>query len=176
MGGIYLFKEINIHEIDKNAFEMIGKDWFLISAGDKANSNCMTASWGQMGVLWYKPVFTCVIRPQRYTFEFTEKHDKVAICFFDEKYRDALTFCGRNSGRDVDKYKATGLTPVYEDETVYYSQAKLVLICKKIYITDIKENEFSDKNICGKAYPQKDYHRAYTLEILKVLKNEEQCS
>ena len=130
----------------------------------------MTASWGQMGVLWNKPVFTCVIRPQRYTFEFVEKTDTVSICFFDEAYRSALTFCGRNSGRDVDKISATGLTPIYENGTVYYEQANLVLICKKIYVSDIKETQFLDQSICDSAYPNKDFHRCYTLEVLKVLK------
>lgn len=165
-----MFKEINIYDIDKNAFQMIGKDWFLICASNGNSSNCMTASWGQMGVLWNKPIFTCVIRPQRYTFEFVEKTDTVSICFFDETYRSALTFCGRNSGRDVDKIAVTGLTPIYENDTVYYEQANLVLICKKIYVSDIKETQFLDQSICNSAYPDKDYHRSYTLEVLKVLK------
>jgi flavin reductase (DIM6/NTAB) family NADH-FMN oxidoreductase RutF len=164
-----MFKEISPYDISKNAFEMIGKDWFLICAGNENASNCMTASWGQMGVLWNKPVFTCVVRPQRYTYEFTEKFKDVAICFFDETYREQLTFCGRNSGRDVNKLDVTGFTPVYEDGAVYYNEANLVLICEKIYVTDIKETEFLDKNICDSAYPNKDFHRAYTLLVKRVL-------
>ena len=168
-----MFKDINVNEISKNAYQMIGKDWFLICAGDKEKSNCMTASWGQMGVLWNKPVFTCVIRPQRYTFEFVEKCENVAICFFDEEYRAALTFCGRNSGRDVDKLAATEFTPIFDNGTVYYKQARLVLICKKIYVTDIRENEFLDKTICDDAYPLRDYHRAYTMQVTRVLLRED---
>lgn len=168
-----MFKELNVYDLDKNAFQMIGKDWFLICAGDEKSSNCMTASWGQMGVMWNKPVFTCVIRPQRYTFEFVEKNDIVAICFFDDVYRASLTFCGRNSGRDVDKLDVTGFEPIYDSGAVYYKQARLVLICRKIYVNDIKEEKFLDKNICESAYPNKDYHRSYTLEVLKVLKNED---
>ncbi len=168
-----MFKEINPYELNKNAFQMIGKDWFLICAGNENASNCMTASWGQMGVLWNKPVFTCVIRPQRYTYEFAEKNDIISICFFDDVYRASLTFCGRNSGRDVDKLDVTGFVPIYDEGAVYYRQARLVLICRKIYVSDIKEENFFDKNICESAYPSKDYHRAYTLEVIKALKNED---
>ncbi len=167
-----MFKEINPNEIKKSAFEMIGKDWFLICAGNEEKSNCMTASWGQMGVLWNKPVFTCVIRPQRYTFEFAENNDTMAICFFDESHRADLTFCGRNSGRDVDKAKKLGFTPVFDNDTVYYKEASLVLICKKIYVTDINESDFLEKEIPDTVYPTRDYHRAYTMEVLKAFTKE----
>ena len=55
------FVEITPFEID-NAMKLIGKDWMLITAakGDKVNT--MTASWGNMGVLWNKNVCIAYIR------------------------------------------------------------------------------------------------------------------
>ena len=36
----------------ENAFELIGKEWMLITAGNKEHCNMMTASWGGIGWLW----------------------------------------------------------------------------------------------------------------------------
>ena len=48
-------KKINIAEQSFNPFELIGKDWMLISAGTAEKWNTMTASWGGVGVMWGKP-------------------------------------------------------------------------------------------------------------------------
>jgi len=52
-------KKINIAEQSFNPFELIGKDWMLISAGTAEKWNTMTASWGGVGVMWGKPSATC---------------------------------------------------------------------------------------------------------------------
>ena len=38
-------KAINPNEIKDNFIELIGKEWMLVSAGDKEKFNMMTASW-----------------------------------------------------------------------------------------------------------------------------------
>ena len=63
---------------------------------------------------------------------------------------------------------ATGLTPVFADGTVYFEEARLVLICKKLYVQDLKEECFVDTG-CLTWYPEKDYHRMFIGEIVKVL-------
>ena len=65
-----MLTEITAKEIDKNIIDLIADEWMLISAGDKNGYNMMTASWGGMGEMWSKDVAVCVIRPQRYTYEF----------------------------------------------------------------------------------------------------------
>ena len=42
-------KAINPNEIKDNFIELIGKEWMLVSAGDKEKFNMMTASWGGVG-------------------------------------------------------------------------------------------------------------------------------
>ena len=59
------FKEINPNQICDNTFELIGKDWALVTAGDKEKFNTMTVSWGGVGIMWNKPVAFTFIRPQR---------------------------------------------------------------------------------------------------------------
>ena len=51
----FIMKKINIAEQSFNPFELIGKDWMLISAGTAEKWNTMTASWGGVGVMWGKP-------------------------------------------------------------------------------------------------------------------------
>jgi len=163
------FKVITPEEISENTFKAIGKDWMLITAGSIEKCNTMTASWGGLGVLWAKNVAICFIRPTRYTYEFIEKADTFTLSFFEEKYRKALQLCGTKSGRDIDKVAAAGITPVASDSvSVYFSEAKLVLECRKLYYQDINPENFLDKEI-DKNYPNKDYHRMYVGEIIKCL-------
>ena len=160
------FKEITAKEIEGNMIKMIADEWMLITAGDKDSFNMMTASWGFLGEIWNKEVAVSFIRPQRYTFEFMEKSGIYTLSFYGSE-KALHKVCGSLSGRDVDKVKETGLTPVFSDNTVYFEEARLVLVCKKIYTTEITENNMLDKDIM-KNYPQNDFHKAYFGEILKV--------
>ncbi|MEE0761895.1 MAG: flavin reductase family protein [Acutalibacteraceae bacterium] len=166
------FKKITAEELTANPFKLIGKDWMLITAGDKEKFNTMTASWGGVGIMWGKPVATAYIRPQRYTFEFIENGDYYTQSFFDEEYRDALKFCGSKSGRDYDKVKETGLTPVVDDETgaVYFKEAKLVFICKKMYAQFLNEESALTEDVTK--WYNGDYHKMYMSEIVSVLVKE----
>ena len=163
------FKEINPAEINDNVIKLIGSDWMLITAGDHVRQNCMTASWGGIGVMWNYPVAVAVIRPQRFTYEFTEREDKLTLSFLGEEYRKALSYCGTHSGRDEDKIANAGLSVAFtESDTPAIAQARLVLECKKLYVSDIKAENFLDQTIIERWYPEKDFHRAYVLQILKA--------
>ena len=162
------FKEITPYEVE-NSMKLIGKDWMLITASDGEKVNTMTASWGSMGVLWGKNVCTVYIRPSRYTYEFTEKSEKLSLSFFDEKYRDALRYCGTKSGRDCDKLSDTSLTTAMVDGAPVICEAKLVLICRKLYADDITKDKFTSEEPLS-TYSGGDFHRFYICEIEKVLK------
>ena len=155
------FKQILATEIPGNVVQQIGYDWMLITAGTKDDFNTMTAAWGGIGFLWKEPMATIFVRPQRYTYEFTEKYDMFTLCFFDSKHHEALKICGTKSGRDIDKMKETGLVPLVSSTgNVYYEQAKLVIECRKVYYDDINPDKFLDPRP-DKNYPKKDYHRMY---------------
>ncbi len=165
------FKQITPEQLTDNPFKLIGKDWMLITGGTPDNFNTMTASWGGLGVLWERKVAFCFIRPTRYTYEFVERSENFTLSFFTEQYRKALTFIGTHTGRDTDKLKETGLTPVKEGGHVYFNEARLVLACRKLYFQDIIPDRFLDSAI-NDMYPLKDYHRMYVGEIVKCLVNE----
>ena len=164
------FTQIQPDQIDQNVFKLIGADWMLVAAGTAENFNMMTASWGGMGVLWNKNICWCVIRPQRYTFQFVEDNDMFSLSFFDEEHRAALKHHGTVSGRDSDKMQNSGLTPIVDDSTgVYFEEARLVLACRKIYYQDLEPANLLDPTIQAN-YPQKDYHRMYFGEIVHCLR------
>ena len=163
------FKEIKPEAIKDNPFRAIGQEWMLITAGDKAKFNMMTASWGGWGVLWHRPICFCVVRPGRYTYEFIESAKYFTLSYFEKKYKKALDFCGTKSGRDVDKVKATGLTPVEDKHgCLYFKEARLVIMLKKIYFQQIDPMHFLDPKI-NENYPKKDFHRLYVGEVVRCL-------
>jgi flavin reductase (DIM6/NTAB) family NADH-FMN oxidoreductase RutF len=162
------YREIEPKQIEDNVFKIIDKDWMLITAGNRNSYNMMTASWGGFGILWGKEVCFCFVRPTRHTYDFIEKADGFTLCFFDEKYRDVLNYCGTKSGKDVDKMSYEKLTPEAGSYgNVYFTEARMVIECRKIYYQDIKPEQFLDRGI-EKNYPLKDYHRMYIGEIIKV--------
>jgi flavin reductase (DIM6/NTAB) family NADH-FMN oxidoreductase RutF len=165
------FTEISPLELNESPFRMIGREWMLITAGTMENWNTMTASWGALGELWFRPAAFIFLRPQRYTLEFAEREEVFTLSFFDEKYRSVLNFCGANSGRDCDKAEKTGLTPMATaNGSVAFEEARLVLECRKLYFQDLDPSHFLDADI-EKNYPKQDYHRMFAGEVLKVLKS-----
>ena len=162
-------RKIDISELSFNPFDKIGKQWMLLTGGNREKYNTMTASWGQLGVLWNKNVLTCYIRPNRYTYEFIDKDECFTASFFSEEQRNALSFCGSHSGRDCDKAKETGLTPAEIDDCMTFAEAELVLVCRKLYSYDLQESGFlTDDGIPGKFFSSDPYHRAYISEIIGV--------
>lgn len=161
--------EISPINLEKTPFEMIGKDWMLLTAGDENKYNTMTASWGGLGVLWNKNVVFAFVRPQRFTIEFMNDSDYFSCSFFDESYRNALAYCGKYSGRDVDKAKECNLTPDFTENAPFFKEANTVLVCKKLFIQDMTEDCFIDKTLLSN-YENNDYHRVFIGEIVKVLK------
>jgi flavin reductase (DIM6/NTAB) family NADH-FMN oxidoreductase RutF len=155
-----------------NIFELIGEKWMLITAAKNDGTfNTMTASWGGMGIMWSKPVASCVVRPVRYTYEFIEQADCFTLSFFPEEYRKALNILGTKSGRNGDKIKESGLTVLKSqnenENIVSFEEAETILICKKLYYQDINPANFITKDL-DKNYPSKDYHRMYVGEIIKA--------
>ena len=163
------FQEINVREFSMKPFKMIGDQWMLVTAGDQIKYNTMTASWGGIGVMWGKNVAVTVIRPQRYTKEFIDKEELFSVSFLKDGHRDALKLCGSVSGRDHDKIKEAGLTPVFIDGVPAFEEADTILICRKMYRTSMNPADFIDKDADSKFYPEKDYHDMYIAEIVKAV-------
>ena len=162
-----MFKEISVKDIKENLVSAIADEWMLISAGSVESHNMMTASWGFMGEMWGADSVVIAVRPQRYTMEFLEKNDTFALSFYGDN-KAIHKVCGSESGRDVNKTEKTGLTPIFEEGTVYFEEANKVIICKKQYVSRLDPDKFIDKEPL-KWYPTEDYHYMIIGKIIKVL-------
>ena len=98
-----------------------------------------------------------------------ERYDTFTLSAFPEDLRPALDYCGSHSGRDGDKAKAAGLTPVAARmvKAPGFAEAELVVECRKIYFDDLEPAHFLADWI-EPNYPNKDYHRMYFGEILAI--------
>lgn len=167
-------ERIDMRDLNNNVFETIGKEWMLVTAGNEEKFNMMTASWGCLGWLWNKPVAVVFIRPERYTHQLIEENDTLTLQFLgnSEKARQAYNFCGSKSGRDFDKAHEAGLTPVaLKGGEVTFEEARLTLVCRKLYKDTLKEENMIDKQLT-QWYGEKHggYHDVYVLEITEALR------
>ena len=176
------FRKITPEEFSGNPFTLLDHDWMLVTSADPGEGlaggkdyNTMTASWGGMGILWGKPVAFVFVRPQRHTYGFTERNARMTLSFFGGEYRSALNFCGTKSGRDCDKAKECGLTPVAETNengrAVWFDEAKLVMKVRKLYAKPFDPAAFVDED-ARNCYGDDDFHTAYVCGIEEILVRE----
>ena len=163
------FTQISPLNLQDNLIKLIGKEYMLVTAGTKESNNCLTASWGGMGYLWNKPVATIYIRPQRYTKEFIDREEYFTLSFFDDSFKKMFAYCGSKSGRDVNKVKECNLT-TFETKhgSIAYTEARLVVECKKVFAAPFEEKNILDKSLLTN-YAAQDYHIQYIGEITDCL-------
>ena len=132
----------------------------------------MTISWGGMGTLWGKPVVTVYVKPVRYTYGFMNDNDYFTVSFYPESCRKALGVMGSLSGRDCDKAKEAGLTPVPAGEgniATSFAEAEVTLLCRKICWQDL-----DPRNVPGFAheryYQSEAEHRMFIGEVIDIIR------
>ncbi|MBP6069743.1 MAG: flavin reductase [Bacteroides sp.] len=147
---------------------MLSEDWMLITAGNNSQFNMMTASWGGLGFLYEKPVTYCFINPTRYTYQLMEKNDTYTLSFYTEAYRNALQYCGSNSGKDTDKVKGAGLTPITTPlGSKAFSEAWLIIECRKLVSQSLTPEAINNNELQQK-WMGKQLHKMYIGEIINV--------
>jgi flavin reductase (DIM6/NTAB) family NADH-FMN oxidoreductase RutF len=73
----------------------------------------MTIGWGLYGWFYHSHAVAVVaVRPACHTFKLLDEVEEFVLCVPTEEMAEAVAFCGKESGRDFDKFKRTGLTPV----------------------------------------------------------------
>lgn len=164
-------KEVNYRDLKFNPFNLFGDEWMLVTADNEQKCNTMTVSWGHLGCLWghNDPTAVIYLRQSRYTKEFVDREGYFTLCVMDKSFKKQMAYLGSVSGRDEDKIAKAGLTPVYTDDTVWFEQAKLVLICKKVYQSELQEDGFLSQDTLDQYYAQGDFHTMYVGKIEKVL-------
>lgn len=151
----------------------IDQEWALLTVGEKEKFNTMTISWGGLGTIWNKPVVTVYVKPIRYTYEFMENNEYFTISFYDKEYRKDLGILGSKSGRDMDKVSLTKLTPEFLDNATSFKEAKLTIVCKKIYFQDLDINNINTDSVpqseVDRFYKTEPVHRMYMGEVVDII-------
>lgn len=167
---------VESQDFKTNIFETYNSGWAILTAGDYNTRNSMTVSWGFMGTLWGKKVICVFVRPTRYTFSLMEDSERFTLSFLPEKYKTQMKLMGTKSGRDIDKYKESGLEPVYDTDSgvSYIKNSNVVFKCKKLYSDYFKKESFFDQDLL-KNYNEEltDLHKFYIAEVTSILKDEE---
>ncbi|MDR1897512.1 MAG: flavin reductase [Prevotellaceae bacterium] len=167
------FNKFDVIQLETQPLRLISDTWMLITAGAENSFNSMTASWGGLGYLWQRPVAFVFIRPQRYTLEFVEREPVLTLSFLDRKYRNALNIMGTKSGRNTDKVKESGLTPVATPSgSVAFSESRYIFECKKLYAENLKPEKFIETSIVPNIYPLNDFHKMFIVEITQGWKSD----
>lgn len=162
------YKKITWKQLNAASIKLI-EDWMLVGAGEIDDYNMMTANWGTMGWLWNKPVVTIFVRPQRNTHIYTEREDYFTLTFFTEEHRGSLELMGEVSGRDFDKMNYEKLRPVITPNgSIGFREAYMIIECRKLYSTVIREEDFDVKRLARGIYPRKDFHTMYVGEITGI--------
>jgi flavin reductase (DIM6/NTAB) family NADH-FMN oxidoreductase RutF len=85
---------------------------FLITcAGKNGRPNAIAIAW-LMPVSINPPLLAFAVRAQRYSYELLQENPAFVVNAMSYEQAVEVLFCGRCSGRDVDKFATTGLTPV----------------------------------------------------------------
>ena len=84
----------------------------MVSVADEAHRpNIITVAWAGT-ICTNPPMVSISVRPSRYSYDIIEKTGEFVINLTTEKLARACDYCGVVSGRDVDKFAKTGLTPM----------------------------------------------------------------
>jgi flavin reductase (DIM6/NTAB) family NADH-FMN oxidoreductase RutF len=162
-----------VHRIDPTEltvrpFHLLDKEWALLVAG-RERPNPMTVSWGGMGTLWGRPVVTVYVRPTRYTWGLLSEHPEFTLNFLPKERKDALDLCGSKSGRELDKWAASGLerAPSEMISVPRVAGARLAFECRVLASMDFDPQRFVERAI-DELYPQRDFHRVFLGEVVAL--------
>ena len=104
----------------------------LVSCGSVPERyNLITVAW--TGTVCINPAMCYIsIRPERYSYDIIKEEMQFTINLTTEDMARATDWCGVKSGRDFDKWKETGLTPVAGQQVTcpYVEEAPLSIECK----------------------------------------------
>lgn len=151
-----------------NEFGLMLEDGCLLTAGNLDNFNTMTINWGTIGNLWNKKVVSLFVRPSSYTKTFLDQNEYFTLSFFYPRYREILSYLGSVSGKDENKVKNSGLTPMVIDNCVTFKEAYLTVVCKKLSVSSFNETTVP-KEVNKIFYANGNYHTQFIGEIVKHL-------
>jgi flavin reductase (DIM6/NTAB) family NADH-FMN oxidoreductase RutF len=105
----------------------------ITSISEEGRPDVMTGAWA-VQFSTNPPLFGILVSPKGYTYELITRTKEFVVNVPTKDIEEKVMFCGSCSGRDVDKFKETGLTPVpakavrapWVKECIIHIECKLV--------------------------------------------------
>ena len=153
--------ELTLRKLDDPGLLLVARG--LVGRGP----NAMAIGWATFGLIWGLPICVVLVRPSRYTYLLIEDCQDFTVNVPAPGMEQAVDFCGSNSGREHDKFTATGLvarpsarvaSPVVEGCLLQYE-------CKVVHHNDVMPPNLA-AHVRASSYPSGDFHRVYYGEIL----------
>jgi flavin reductase (DIM6/NTAB) family NADH-FMN oxidoreductase RutF len=154
----------------KETYRTMERDGILlVSQAHSGKPNAMAIGWGTIGIVWGKPMFVVLVRPSRYTYGCIEKVPEFTVNVPTPDMKEAVSFCGTRSGRDIDKFARMGFTalPSAEVSPPLIGECAIHYECRVVHRNDVQPDELARQIITG-CYAQGDFHRVYFGEILRT--------
>lgn len=83
----------------------------VTSADQDGKPNIITIAWAGV-VCSQPPMVGIAIRPSRYSHQLISRSQELVVNIPSADHLSRVDYCGMVSGRDVDKFQATGFTPL----------------------------------------------------------------
>lgn len=159
-------KKVDYMAVADEAMAKIKKGVFLtVKAGNRLNT--MTIGWATIGYCWQKPIFMIMVRDSRHTFPIIEDAADFTVSIPALDMKNAIMYCGTQSGKDVDKFKELGMEakPAQQTTSPIMDVPGLHFECRIVHKSAM-DPQFLDESYKS-FYPEKDYHTLYFGEILE---------
>lgn len=111
----------------------------MVSTGDlKGKQNILTVAW--TGTICTNPAMVYIsVRPERYSYQMIKNTGEFVINLTTEKLVKVTDYCGVRSGKDVNKWKETGLTPGKAKNLEYAPIIQECPVNIECRVTEVKE-------------------------------------
>lgn len=123
----------------------------LVTVGDSIeNSNIMTIAW--TGTICTNPPMCYIsVRKERHSYDTLRRTGEFVINLTTEAMARATDWCGVRSGRDYDKWKETGLTPMKNDHvaTPLIAESPLSICCKVREVKELGSHDMFIADVVG---------------------------
>ena len=167
-------KDIPYEEYSRQFLEQLPRGAFLtVKEGERLNT--MTIGWGNIGYIWQRPIITVMVRYSRYTHSLIERAPDFSVSLpATGEMRKALAIAGSVSGRDVDKFKAAGVTPqpARTIQSPVIKGCSLFFECKTVF-RQAMDAKLLDETIRSNSYSSFDFHVMYYGQITACYRSDQ---
>jgi flavin reductase (DIM6/NTAB) family NADH-FMN oxidoreductase RutF len=162
-------QEFDYLDLALHMAEQIGV--LLVTCDHQGIPNVMTIGWLLLGRSYYKrPIAVIAVRPATYTYHLLDEVEEFVIAVPTIDLADAVAMCGKQSGRTINKFAVTSLTPIPSKNVSPPSiQECIVNIECRIYHKERPPHQLLTPD--HRKSPISEQHTIYFAQVLNVSKS-----